>query len=255
MTEGEWRGKLALVTGGNRGIGLATARAFARRGADVLLAARDREAGEAAAAEIAATGVHCRFLAVDVSNGDELAAVATEIERSHGGLDFACNCAGVAAPPARLAECDEAQWRRVLDVNLTGTWLSMKHELPLMLGRPGASIVNVASRLGLTAEAWGLTPYIASKHGVVGITRAAALEYSRDGVRVNAVCPAFVRTAMIEPILASTPEGEAPWAELHPLGRIAEPEEIAAAVVWLCSEEASFVTGVALPVDGGCLAR
>lgn len=245
-----FQGKTALVTGGSRGIGLATARAFAREGAAVVIASRDAGSGERAAAEIGAV-----FLQADVSSAADVERLLGAVGERFGGLDYACNNAGAAAAPQRLADGSREEWDRLIAVNLTGTWLCMKHEIPLMVGRAGAAIVNVSSRLGLTANPFGLAPYIASKHGVVGLTKSAAVEYARDGLRVNAVCPGFVRTDMIAPVTGGTPEGEAPWGAMHPLGRIATPEEVAEAVVWLCSDRSSFITGVALPVDGGHLAQ
>jgi NAD(P)-dependent dehydrogenase (short-subunit alcohol dehydrogenase family) len=180
--------------------------------------------------------------------------VDAAVER-FGGLDLVCNNAGVAAPPVPVAECTEETWDGVVDINLRGLWLCLREQLRHMSGRPGSAIVNVASINGLVAMPYGLGPYTAAKHGIIGLTRSAALEYAQKDVRVNAVCPAFIRTPMLAPVTGETPEGEAFWGQQHPLGRIGRPEEVAEAVVWLCSSRASFITGVALPVDGGWTAQ
>jgi NAD(P)-dependent dehydrogenase (short-subunit alcohol dehydrogenase family) len=252
---GTFTGKVALITGGNAGIGRATALAFAREGARVAIAARRSAEGEATVAHIKDAGGDAVFIPTDVSQADEVAALLRRLIEIYGRLDYACNNAGIAGTLAPTADQTVADWDRVITTNLRGTWLCMKYEVPHMLHQGQGVIVNIASELGLVAADWGMSPYIASKHGIVGLTKAAALEYAKRGIRVNAVCPFNVRTAMIELATGGTPEGEAALAQLHPLGRLGTPEDVAEAVVWLCSERASFVTGVALPVDGGALAH
>jgi NAD(P)-dependent dehydrogenase (short-subunit alcohol dehydrogenase family) len=249
------RGRAGIVTGAASGIGLACAQALAAAGAAVVLADRDRDRGTRAAASVAAaTGADTLFVATEVSRDEEVRAlVAAALER-HGRLDFAVNNAGIEGAQAPLAEVSEADWDRTIDVDLKGVWLSMRHELPPMLAAGRGAIVNTSSVGGLVALP-GSGPYTAAKHGVIGLTKVAAVDYAPHGVRVNAICPGVIRTPMVERLIAARPEIEAEMEAGEPIGRFGQPEEIAAAVVWLCSDAASFVTGVALPVDGGYLAR
>jgi NAD(P)-dependent dehydrogenase (short-subunit alcohol dehydrogenase family) len=248
-------GRAGIVTGAASGIGLACARALAAAGAAVVLADSDRAAGEDAAASVAAaSGADATFVTTDVSRDDEVRAlVAATLER-HDRLDFAVNNAGIEGAQAPLAEVTEADWDRTIEVDLKGVWLCMRHELPPMLAAERGAIVNTSSVGGLVALP-GSGPYTAAKHGVVGLTKVAALDYAAQGVRINAICPGVIRTPMVERLIATRPEIEAEMQAGEPIGRFGRPEEIAAAVVWLCSDAASFVTGVALPIDGGYLAR
>ena len=250
----EFEGRVAIVSGAASGIGRAASSLFAERGARLVLADLDREGGESAAEAIRATGAEAVFVETDVAEGEAVArAVATATER-FGRLDYAYNNAGLSGPPNFVAEMPEAQWRRTIDVMLTGVFLCMKYEIPAILASGGGAIVNCASGAGLIGFP-GQSAYVASKHGVIGLTRAAALEYGSQGIRVNSICPGTARTAMVEDVVRETPALQQELEGLHPIGRIAEPEEIAEAALWLCSERSSFVLGTALSVDGGYVAQ
>lgn len=250
----EFEGRVAFVTGAASGIGRAASRLFAERGARLVLADLDREEGESAAEEIRSTGAEAVFVETDVADDGAVArAVATATDR-FGRLDYAYNNAGLSGPPSFVADMPETQWRRTIDVMLTGVFLCMKHEIPAILAAGGGAIVNCASGAGLIGFP-GQSAYVASKHGVIGLTRAAALEYGSQGIRVNSICPGTARTAMVEGVVRETPALQQELERLHPIGRIAEPEEIAEAALWLCTERASFVLGTALSVDGGYVAQ
>ena len=250
----EFEGRVAFVTGAASGIGRAASRLFAARGARVVLADLEREAGEAVAEEIRSTGAEAFFVETDVADDAAVArAVATATER-FGRLDCAYNNAGLSGPPNFVADMPEEQWRRTIDVMLTGVFLCMKHEIPAILESGGGAIVNCASGAGLIGFP-GQSAYVASKHGVIGLTRAAALEYGSQGIQINSICPGTARTGMVEDVVRETPELQQELEGLHPIGRIAEPEEIAEAALWLCTERASFVLGTALSVDGGYVAQ
>jgi NAD(P)-dependent dehydrogenase (short-subunit alcohol dehydrogenase family) len=246
--------KVALITGGASGIGRAAALRFAGRGARVVVTDLDEAGAESVASEIRAAGGEAVSLRVDVASGEDVERmVATAVER-FGGVDISVHNAGMGGMDAPTAEHTEEVWRRVLDVNLTGVWLCMKHVIPAMLQRGGGAIVNVASVAGLVGFPKH-SAYAASKHGVIGLTRSAALEYGRRGIRINAVCPGFTRTPMVtEQLLGGSAEAEAQLAVRVPLGRLATPEEIAAAIVYACSDEAGFMVGHALVLDGGITA-
>ncbi|GIX49235.1 MAG: short chain dehydrogenase [Candidatus Tectimicrobiota bacterium] len=248
-------GKVVLVTGAASGIGRATALACAREGARVVVADTAAAGGEETVARIRQAGGEARFVRADVTRAAEVEALVAEAVAAYGRLDCAHNNAGIEGPLAPTAEYPEEAWDRVLAVNLKGVWLCMKYEIAQMLRQGGGAIVNTASLAGLVG-ARRLAAYVASKHGVVGLTRAAALEYAKAGIRVNAVCPGIIRTAMVQRMfLERNPQAEERLAASEPMGRLGTPEEVAEAVVWLCSDAASFVTGHALSVDGGLAAQ
>ena len=247
-------GKVAMITGGSTGIGRATALAFNNAGARVVLAnPHNIEAGEDVVRVIHRRGGQALFVPADVTRAAEVAGLVARTIEHFGRLDYAFNNAGVGGPPASIVDTDEATWDTVLDVNLKGVWLCMKYEIPAMLPRGGV-IVNMASAAGLVGTP-GLGAYTASKHGVVGLTKSAALEVAQAGIRVNAVCPGVIRTPMVEQAQELDPAFVAMMVARHPVGRIGTPEEVAAAVLWLCSDAAAFVTGIALPIDGGSVAQ
>lgn len=242
-------GKVAIVTGGSFGIGRATALAFARQGAKVVVAdwAEDPQNNtikliEEIAGE--AIFVHC-----DVSDNSAVKNMVATAVAKFGRIDFAFNNAGIEGLSAITHECTEDNWDKTISINLKGVWLCMKHEIPEMLKNNGV-IVNCASVAGLNGFT-GLPAYVATKHGIVGLTKTAALEYAKKDIRVNAVCPGVIHTAMIDRLTGNDKEVEKQFSAMEPIGRMGTPDEVAAAVTWLCSDAASFVTGVALPVDGG----
>jgi NAD(P)-dependent dehydrogenase (short-subunit alcohol dehydrogenase family) len=247
-------GKSALVTGGASGIGAATALLFAEEGGRVLVCDLDEAGGREVAAKIAAAGGEARFVRTDVTRERDVeAAVAAALE-AFGRLDAAVNCAGVTGAGGPLHEVDLAGWTRTLDVNLTGVFLCMKHEIAAMARQGSGSIVNISSGAGFIAVP-GLGPYCATKHAVLGLTKTAAVENARTGVRVNAVCPGSIDTPMLRASIAHLPGMEKMVLASQPGGRFGRPEEIAEAAVWLCSDRASFVSGTSMSVDAASVAR
>jgi NAD(P)-dependent dehydrogenase (short-subunit alcohol dehydrogenase family) len=244
--------RVALVTGAGAGIGRATALAFAEEGANVVVCDIDEAAVRQTAQLVAARGREALPVVADVSAERAVAALMGQSMRRYGRLDFAFNNAGIEGRMAPTADCTEDNWDRVLAVNLKGVWLCMKHALPLMLAQRGGAIVNCSSVAGLVGFG-GLPAYVASKHGIVGLTRTAALEYATERIRVNAVCPGVIHTAMVDRLLNAHPEVD--FVAREPMGRMGAPEEVAAAVIWLCSDRAAFVTGQAIAVDGGFVAQ
>jgi NAD(P)-dependent dehydrogenase (short-subunit alcohol dehydrogenase family) len=247
-------GRAALVTGAASGIGRATALAFAREGARVLVSDLDTAGGEATCKAVAEAGGEARFVRTDVSREEEVAACVASAVEAFGSLDCAVNNAGVTGTGGAIPDVDLEVWNRVLSVNLTGVFLCLKHEIPVMRERGGGAIVNVASGAGLIGVP-GLPHYCASKHGVLGLTKTAALENARTGVRVNAICPGSTDTPLLRGAMAADPRLEKMVLSTIPTGRLGRPEEIAEAAVWLCSERASWVTGESMLVDGGSIAR
>jgi NAD(P)-dependent dehydrogenase (short-subunit alcohol dehydrogenase family) len=247
-------GKVAIVTGASAGIGRAAAVALAAEGAAVVVADVDDARGEAVATEINDKGGRALFVHADVSDDAEVEAMVNQAVDVFGGLDLAFNNAGIEGTPAPTHECSPENWQRTLAVNLTGVWSCMRHQIPRMLERGGGSIVNCSSVAGLVGFA-SIPAYVASKHGVVGLTKTAALEYAEAGVRVNAICPGVIDTEMVERFTGGEQEAETAMVAMEPVGRMGRPEEIADAVVWLCTDRSSFTTGQAIAVDGGFVAR
>jgi NAD(P)-dependent dehydrogenase (short-subunit alcohol dehydrogenase family) len=246
-------GKVALVTGGASGIGRATALTFAREGAKLVVADMNADGGHQTVHMITENGGEAIFVRTDVSQAVEVQALISKAVETYGRLDCAHNNAGISGGGRALtAEYAEDTWQQVLAVNLTGVWLCMKYEIPQMLHQGGGAIVNTASAAGLVGSR-GISAYVASKHGVVGLTKTAALEYAQQGIRVNCVCPGVIQTPMTERAL-SDPIMQA-QITARPIGRVGAPEEVAEAVVWLCSDAASFVTGHAMSIDGGLVAQ
>jgi NAD(P)-dependent dehydrogenase (short-subunit alcohol dehydrogenase family) len=248
--------KIALVTGAGSGIGRATALLFAEEGAALVLADVDEAGGRETERLVGERGGESVFVRCDVAVSDQVEALVDACVDRFGRLDCAFNNAGIGGDSARLADYDEQEWENVIAVNLTGVFLCMKSELRQMVAQGDGAIVNAASLVGVIGYP-NLTAYNAAKHGVVGLTRTAALEYAAHGVRVNAVCPAWIETPMVMecgPAPASIPEVYAALAGIVPLRRLGKPEEVAQAVAWLCSYASSFVTGHPLLVDGGVTA-
>jgi NAD(P)-dependent dehydrogenase (short-subunit alcohol dehydrogenase family) len=254
VTDRDFEGRAVLVTGGASGIGRASALQFASSGASVLVADIDAAAARATAEAIAAeTGGAVRSTAVDVADPAQVDAMVAATVDAFGSLDAAVNCAGTPGAYRPLAEQELSDWDRTLAVNLTGTFLCLQSELARMAEAGKGAVVNVASAAGLMGFA-NLPGYVASKHGVVGLTKSVALEYARSGIRINAVCPGNVHTPMLEGFVGGNEKALQGMGKVTPIGRLAQPDEIAAAIVWLCSDAASFVTGTAMAVDGGVLA-
>jgi NAD(P)-dependent dehydrogenase (short-subunit alcohol dehydrogenase family) len=247
---GRLEGKVAIVTGGSSGIGRASALAFVREGAKVIVGDMDVEGGEETVQMINEIGGQSIFVKVDVSQAAEVEALVNKAIGTYGRLDCAHNNAGMEGIRASTVECNEENWDRTMNINLKGVWLCMKYEIPQMLKCGGGAIVNTSSVQGLVALQ-NRPAYVASKHGVIGLTKAAALEYAKEGIRINAVCPGVIRTALFERITGGDPQAKAQRIVRMPIGRIGTPEEVAEAVVWLCSDAASLVTGHAMVVDGG----
>ncbi|WP_017777641.1 glucose 1-dehydrogenase [Paraburkholderia kururiensis] len=243
--------KVALVTGATSGIGKATAILFAREGAKVAIAARREEEGQQVAREIREFGGEAIFVRTDVAKAEQCAAAVSRTASAFGKLDIAFNNAGITSFGKPTADTEEQMWDAVIGVNLTGTFLSMKYEIPEILKAGGGSIINMSSAYGLVGSTFGACSYHASKHGVIGLTRAAALEYAKEKLRVNAICPAFVATDMIGNFLEEDPGHAALLASLHPVGRMGRLDEMAEAVVFLASDASTFVTGTTLSIDGG----
>jgi len=247
-------GKIALVTGGGSGIGRATALTFAREGAKVVVADVVVDGGEETVRLIKAAGGEAMFVKADMAKAAEVEAMVQKAVATYGRLDCAHNNAGIEGATGRTADYREEDWDRVISINLTGVWFCLKYEIAQMLKQGGGAIVNTASDAGLLGVPQ-MPAYVASKHGVVGLTKTAALEYAKAGIRVNAVCPGVIKTPMVDRITGQRAGRAERMAAAEPVGRMGKPEEIAEAVVWLCSDAASFVTGLPMPVDGGIIAQ
>lgn len=250
--EKPFENKVAIVTGGSFGIGRATAIAFARYGAKVVVAdwAENNETINA----IKAINGEAIFVKCDVSKGTDVEDMIRQTMVAYGHIDYAFNNAGIEGISTPTNQCTEENWDRTIAINLKGIWLCMKYEIPQMLYQGKGVIVNCASIAGLVGFV-NSPAYVASKHGVVGLTKTAALENAKAGIRINAVCPGIIHTPMIDRVTGGSADAEKKFADMEPVGRMGQPEEIAETVIWLCSDKASFITGHALPVDGGWVAQ
>jgi NAD(P)-dependent dehydrogenase (short-subunit alcohol dehydrogenase family) len=247
---GRFAGKVAFVTGAANGIGRAAALAFARESADVVVADLSEEGNQETARMIEKVGARTLAVKCDVSRDNDVKNALEKTVEAFGRLDFAFNNAGVEQPVTAAADLTKEQWDRIVDINLGSVFLCMKYEIPLMLKQGGGAIVNTSSGAGVKGIA-GQAAYCAAKFGIVGLTKAAALDYAKSNIRVNVVCPGIVNTPMMDRFSGGTPEGRARVIAQEPVGRMGKPEEIAAAVIWLCSDSAAFVVGHAMVIDGG----
>lgn len=246
--------RVALVTGGASGIGLATVRRWSTQGIRVIAADVDEAAGRTAVADLASEGLEATFLHCDVASEASVREMLEQIEATYGRLDMAFNNAGVEQRRATVVDCTEDNWDRTIDTNLKGVWLSMKHEIGLMRRSGGGAIVNTTSVVG-SRGVYGAPAYVASKHGIIGLTRGAAIEEAPNNIRVNAVAPGHIRTPMVERVIEKEPQKLDAYLTNTPLGRLGSADEVAQVVTWLCSEAAGFVTGSVVDVDGGVLSR
>jgi NAD(P)-dependent dehydrogenase (short-subunit alcohol dehydrogenase family) len=250
MSEPEFSGRVAIVTGAGKGIGRACALAFARIGAKVVMSGRSREPLEETREQIASLGAESVIYVGDVADQNTAEGTVALALREFGRLDYAVNNAGISPWVGTTAECSIETWQDVISINLTGTWMGMKAQIPALLDQGAGAIVNMSSVAALSTFA-GYCPYSASKWGIVGITRVAAREYAGSNVRVNAIAPGAIDTPLFADVVASTPNSREDYQAASPMKRIARPDEVATAAMWLCSEGASYVTGIVVPVEGG----
>jgi len=250
VTQHDFSGRTALVTGAASGIGRGVALAFAKAGANLVLADIDVAGGEALARQLEADGASALFVRTDVASGADVDALVAAAVARFGRIDCAFNNAGIEEEQAKLAESDEALYDRMMAINVKGVWLCMRRQIAQMLAQGGGAIVNTASVAGIVGAPRHAI-YAASKHAVVGLTKSAAVEYGKHNIRINSVCPGVIRTAMLERALERNPGWEAGVLALHPVGRLGEVDDVVAAVLFLCSDAAAFLCGHQLVVDGG----
>jgi len=247
--------KVALITGGSSGLGRESAIAFADAGAKVVIADIDARGGEKTAQTIADQNGNVLFVKADVSKSHQVNQLIQQVVKTYGRLDCAHNNAGIEGELAKTGDCSEDNWNNVIQTNLKSTWLCLKFEILQMVQQASGTIVNTSSVYGLVGSERGLPAYVASKHGIVGLTKTAALEYACSGIRVNAVCPGAIDTPFRKRLIDKNHEKNLECYKRYPIGRIGRPDEVANAVVWLCSEAASYITGSVLTIDGGLTAK
>lgn len=250
--ESNFKNKVVIVTGGSFGIGKATAIAFSKKGARLVIA--DWVEDQETLNQIKSSGAEAIFIKCDVSKAEDVNLMVKKTTETFGQLDYAFNNAGIEGIKGSTLDCSEENWDKTLAINLKGVWLCMKYQLPELLKQGKGSIVNCASIAGMIGYP-DLPAYVASKHGIIGLTKTAALEFAKSNIRINAVCPGVIKTSMIDRLTDNNKEAEDQFASMEPIGRLGRPEEVANAVLWLCSDEASFITGHAMAVDGGWLAQ
>jgi len=254
----DFDGKLALVTGGTSGLGRAICLEFARYGAKVAIVGRREKEGEETLRLVKDLGSNGLFIPCNVVQSEDIQKMVNKCMTEFGRIDFAVNNAGYYGKAAFLSKFDEDEFDKIISINLKGVFLSLKYELAVMLKQGHGSIVNVSSVNGLISMPFGVSAYSASKHGIIGLTKSSALEFAKKNIRVNAVCPGGIDTEMLSDVFKSSPnpeEAENAFLSIHPMGRFAKSEEVAKSVVWLCSDESSYINGVALPIDGGMTAH
>ncbi|WP_029933553.1 SDR family oxidoreductase [Thiomicrospira pelophila] len=250
----EYTDKVAVITGASSGIGFATAQAFAKQGAKVVIADVQVQKGEQAVAELKKMGAEAMFVKTDVSDSKQIENMIAHTLSTYQRLDFAINNAGIDGDRAPTADCTEQNWDRVIDINLKGVWLCMKNQIPQMVKQGSGCIVNISSIAGVVGFQ-NVPAYCASKGGVIQLTKTAALEYAKQGVRINAVCPGVIKTPMVAGVFEKDPKMEEALNAGTPIGRLGSPEEIASAIMWLCSDHAGFMNGQPLIMDGGWTAQ